>query len=192
MAAASPVPGRPVPAPGLPTLAMPPPVLKIVEASFHVDVAERPRDAAAMMGGDKYWIRTEFGEWCNSVSGIEEVRVRRSRGSEALSTRRDQSRARRLRRSTRKTKCATRWGRSRRSCRRRATSRPPRKCFASGSACRRRRTGARRSASCSRRARSASRARSTSARTRRATGSKNTNSTATRSTASSRSRPKTT
>ena len=168
-------------------LVMSPPMLEMLEAILHEEVGERPRDARAMMG--PRYRRTEFGKWCDSVSGIEEVRAR-GRGSDARPTWRDQSLARRLRRSTRKTKCATRWGRSRRSCRRRATSRPPRKCFASGSAYRRRRTGARRSASCSRRARSASRARLTSARTRRATGSEITNSTATRSTASLRSRPK--
>ena len=169
-------------------LVMPPPVLEMLEAILHEEVGERPRDARAMMG--QRYRRTEFGKWCNRVSGIDEVRARGDRGSDALPTRRNQSSAHRLRCSTQKTKCATRWRRSRRSCRRRATSRPPRKCFASGSACRRRRTGARRSASCSRRARPASRARSTSARTRRATGSEITNSTATRSTASSRSRPK--
>ena len=173
----------------LSTLVIPPPVLEILEASLHEEVAERPRDADAMMGD--IYDRTEFGEWCDSVSGIEEVRARgEGRWSDACPTQRDQSRARRLRRSTRKTKCATRWDRSRRSCRRRASSSMPRKCSASGSACRRRRTGARRSASCSRRARPASRARSISASTRRATGSENINSTATRSTASSRSRPK--
>ena len=177
-------------------LVMPPPVLEMLEASLHEEVAERPRDARAMMGeirrkGARYEpMRAPSLANGATVSAASKRCARGGRGSDALPTWRDQSLARRLRRSTRKTKCATRWGRSRRSCRRRATSRPPRKCSASGSACRRRRTGARRSASCSRRARSASRARLTSARTRRATGSEITNSTATRSTASSRSRPK--
>ena len=61
----------------LSTLVMPPPVLEILEASLHEEVAERPRDAEAMVG--KYR-RTEFGKWCDSVGGIEEVRARRQRG----------------------------------------------------------------------------------------------------------------
>ena len=37
----------------LPTLVVPPSVLKVMEASLHADVAERPRDAAAICNGAK-------------------------------------------------------------------------------------------------------------------------------------------
>ena len=61
---------------------MPPPVLEMLEAILHEEVAERPLDAREMVGeiykGDEYErdARTEFGKWCDSVSGIEEVRAR--------------------------------------------------------------------------------------------------------------------
>ena len=59
----------------LPTLVVPPCVLKVMEASLHADVAKRPRDAAAMMGPS--YDRTEFGKWCNSIRvGADQVRAR--------------------------------------------------------------------------------------------------------------------
>ena len=75
----------------LPTLVVPPSVLKVMEASLHADVAERPRDAAAMMGP---YARSEFGEWCDSIRvGADEVRARARRGggfeARALFARRD-------------------------------------------------------------------------------------------------------
>ena len=76
----------------LPTLVVPPRVLKVMEASLHADVAERPRDAAAMMGAG--YGRTEFGKWCDSIRvGADQVRARaRERGgfeARALFARRD-------------------------------------------------------------------------------------------------------
>jgi hypothetical protein len=69
----------------LPTLVVPPRVLKVMEASLHADVAERPRDAAAMMG--RYG-RTEFGKWCDSIRvGADEVRARARRGGGIRSAR---------------------------------------------------------------------------------------------------------
>ena len=63
----------------LPTLVVPPRVLEVMEASLHADVAERPRDAAAMM--KKGYRRSEFGEWCDSIRvGADEVRARARRG----------------------------------------------------------------------------------------------------------------
>ena len=60
----------------LPTLVVPPRVLKVMEASLHADVAERPRDAAAMMEEENY-DRTKFGEWCDSIRvGADQVRAR--------------------------------------------------------------------------------------------------------------------
>ena len=54
-------------------LVMPPPVLEMLEASLHEEVAERPRDAGDGGGDARRRIRaddrTEFGKWCDSVSG---------------------------------------------------------------------------------------------------------------------------
>ena len=92
----------------LPTLVVPPRVLKVMEASLHADVAERPRDAAAMMGG--FGFRT----WCDSIRvGANQVRARARRGGGDSKRARSslgvtQSPARRPRRSTRRTRCATR------------------------------------------------------------------------------------
>ena len=71
----------------LPTLVVPPSVLKVMEASLHADVAERPRDAAAMMKKDE-WNRTEFGQWCYSIRvGAHQVRTRAWRGGKIRSAR---------------------------------------------------------------------------------------------------------
>ena len=97
----------------LPTLVVPPRVLEVMEASLHADVAKRPRDAAAMMG-DEYYGRTEFGKWCDSIRvGADEVRARARRGGGDSKRARSslgvtRSPARRPRRSTRRTRCATR------------------------------------------------------------------------------------
>ena len=66
----------------LPTLVVPPCVLKVMEASLHADVAKRPLDAAAMMKDKNYdWNRSEFGEWCDSIRvGANQVRARARRG----------------------------------------------------------------------------------------------------------------
>ena len=96
----------------LPTLVVPPRVLKVMEASLHADVAERPRDAAAMM--KKGYRRSDFGEWCDSIRvGANQVRARARRGGGDSKRARSslgvtQSPARRPRRSTRRTRCATR------------------------------------------------------------------------------------
>ena len=94
----------------LPTLVVPPCVLKVMEASLHADVAERPRDAAAMMGR---YERPEFGKWCHSIRvGAHQVRARARRGGGSKRARSSlgvtQSPTRRPRRSTRRTRCATR------------------------------------------------------------------------------------
>ena len=97
----------------LPTLVVPPHVLEVMEASLHADVAERPRDAAAMMEHE-YYRRSEFGEWCDSIRvGANQVRARAQRGGQIRKRARSslgvtQSPVRRPRRSTRRTRCATR------------------------------------------------------------------------------------
>ena len=74
----------------LPTLVVPPRVLKVMEASLHADVAKRPRDAAAIMSRDSDgrppW--TEFGEWCDSIRvGANQVRARAQRRGQIRSAR---------------------------------------------------------------------------------------------------------
>ena len=71
----------------LPTLVVPFPVLNVMEASLHADVAERPRDAAAVLMESRY-DRTEFFEWCDSIRvGANQVRARAWRGGKIRSAR---------------------------------------------------------------------------------------------------------
>ena len=67
----------------LTTLDVPPPVMKMLEASLDVEVAKRPRDAKEMVGekiSERNDFRTEFGKWCDELVGDIEVCVR-ARGS---------------------------------------------------------------------------------------------------------------
>ena len=59
----------------LPTLVMPTPLAKLIKASLHAEVKERPRDAEAMMGPS--YTRTEFGKWCEEANLIRGAEVRR-------------------------------------------------------------------------------------------------------------------